>query len=261
MQGLTALEDAAGNSCIVYESEVGVNKIALKYELVKVLQDELGEQILRSWDIIKGVVATYNKLVTKSNKYRRRQLSSLKRVLLCTFVALSFGGYSSGLFTCDVRPVLSIVAVVFCILSWAEIAKFQFSAKEREEMSKRMQLVDELLQKDGQLKEVLHVFKTKSDSFIQHLHGIAEFCQEHPNEMIVLRECVPVSTQQVLRDISTFMSSLTNFLGSAYNLREAHEAVIRDDEAIALNQGVEEKKMKFKRLITGPIILTAGTMT
>ena len=270
MQGLRAFEDAAGNSCIACESEVGVNKITLKYEQVRVLQDELGKQILRRWDIINRAVASSNEFATKSNEYRSRLLSSSKRGLLwITFGFLSFGGYISGLFTVEVGLVLSIFSNVFVLLSVAEDTKFRFSAQEKEEMSKRMQLLNELQRKDGQLEEAHHVLKTKSDSFIQHLHEITWFCQEHPNEMVVLRECGQVSTQQILRDISTFMSRLGDFLGSAYNLREAHEEVIRNDEAMASNQRVkddsalseDEKVMKFKRLITAPIILTAGTMT
>ena len=277
MQGLTALEDAAGNSCIVYESEVGVNKIALKYKQVKVLQDELGEQSLRLCDIIKRVVASSNEFATKSNEYRSRVLSSSKRALLwTTFIALSLVGKYSGLFTCEVRPVLSIVAGVFCILSVAENAKFQLSAKEREEMSKRRQLLKKLQQKDGRFKEALHVFKTKFVSFVQHLHEIAEFCQEHPNEMVVLRECGPVSTQQVLRDISTFWSRLGDFLSSVCNPRQTHGEVILDldEEAMSSNEevgvieddsalmsSVNEKVMELKRLITAPIILMAGTMS
>ena len=269
LQGLRAFEDTVGNSRIVNESEVGVNKITLKYEQVKVLQDELGEQILRLLVIIKLVVANV------VNEYRSRVLSSFKRCLLwITFCALSLVGEYSGLFTCEVGPLLSIVAGVFVILFLAENAKMQFSAKEIEEMSKRIQLPYELQQKDGQLKEALHVYQTKFVSFQQHLHEIAEFCQEHPNEMVVLRECGPVSTQQVLRDISTFRSRLKDFLSSACNSRETHAEVILDldEEAMSSTEEVgviedgsalsgKEKVMELKRLITAPIILTAGTMS
>ena len=267
LQGLKVFEDATENGRIVYKSEVWVSEITLKYEQVKALQNDLGEQILRLWDIMKSVFGTYDELVTKINEYGSRIISSLSRCLVWN--AFSCAG-SIGLlsFASAVGSVLSIAGSGLLI---AEQLKFLCSAKRREEEDKLVQLLIELQQKAGQLKEAFHVFDTKLVSFMHHLKDITEFCHEHPNELILMRECGQVSTQQVLRDISTFMSTLEEFTSTASNSREIHEKMIVDGQGMALSREVgviedgndlteDGKVMKFKRLLMAPIILTTGKM-
>ena len=259
-------EDATGNGHFVYKPEVGVTEITFKYEKVKALQNEVGERILRLWNILKSIVATENELVTKINEYQGRCLSTCNRCII--WRALSCAGFI-GLFTSPVGLVLSMAGDG---LFTAEVLKFICSAKRREEEDKQVQLMVELQQKAGQFKEALDAFYTKFVSFIQHLKDITEFCHEHPNKLIVLRECGQVSTQQVLRDISTFMSRLEECASTASNSREVHQEMILDEETMASNKDVgtveddssvkeDDLLMKWKRLLTEPIILTTRTKT
>ena len=265
LQGLKVFEDAIENGRIVYKSEVWVSEISLKYEQIKALQNDLGEQILRLWDIIKSVFGTYDELVTKINECRSRLLSTSNRCIVWN--AFSCAGYICLLsFTPAVGSVLSIAGSGLLL---AEQLKFLCSAKEKEEEAKRMQLLHELQQKCGQFKEALHVFQTKRVSFMHHLKDITEFCHQHPNELIVLRECGQVSTQQVLRDISTFMSRLEEFTSTATNSRETHEKMVADGQGMASNNEVgivedgsdlseDEKLVEWRRLLMSPIILPTG---
>ncbi len=253
------------NGNIVYESGAGVTEITFKYEQVKVLQGEIGEQFLRLLDIIKQFVATNNELVTKDNENRSRNLSTLKRSLL--WGTLSLAGLVSGFFTIVVGSVLgSVGSVVFA----AEQLKLLCSLKE----TKWMQLIIELQRKDGQFTEALHVFKTKFASLKQHLNEIVKICHEHPNELVVLKGCGQVSTKQVLSDINSFLSLLKHLKERARNAKEIEEErieiivkepmpsnkeveVFEDDSAF----NADEMVMKFKGLITAPIISTTKTMT
>ena len=181
-----------------------MSEVTFKYEQVKLLQDELGKRILRSCHIIESKAATYNEFVTMFNEHRSRGLSSLKRVLVWFLVGLlSIAVRYSDLFTPDsvAKLVLLIVQSVAHLNVTADWFKQEFSKKEREEGTKRMQLLHELQQKSGQFKEALYLYKKQFDPFMQQLGYIVEFCHEHPNELIVLRECGQVSTQQVLQTL------------------------------------------------------------
>ena len=262
LQELSALEEATWNGRIVCESESRVNEIYQKYGQLKALQGELGDQILRAWDIAKRAVAMYNDFVTKLKEHNRTLL--VGNILSLAGSSLSLVGSITG---------CSTLGPLWSILTMAGLFYAAGGLKKRE--SELSQLAHELLQIDGQLKETLYVRDKKMDSFAQCLFDIGEFCREHPNELVVLRECGHVSTQDISRDINTFLSRLADFLSiSGKNSKEIHEErILGEEEAIvSMNKepGViddescavlEDKKiMKLIRLITAPVIVTTGKM-
>ena len=262
------MKEATWNGRIVCESEGWVNEMNHKYEQLKALQDELGEKMLRKWDITKRVVAMYNDLVTKSKEHNR----TLRVKLVGSIVSLAGSSLSLASHTCcstcsTLGPLWWILAIGsgYCV-----VVKERKLLKREPEFS---QLANELSQTFGQLKEASQVADKKMDSFSQCLVDIVEFCREHPNELVELRECGHVSTQDILRDINTFRSRLADFLK---NSKEIHEERIlgEEEEAIvSMNKepgvtdddscaGLEDKKiMKLIRLITAPVIVTTGKMT
>ncbi|XP_068690893.1 uncharacterized protein [Montipora foliosa] len=285
---LSALEEATWNGRIVCESESGVNEIYQKYGQLKALQGELGDQILRTRDIAKRADAMHKDFVTKLKERNRTllvadTLSLVGSSLSLAGSSLSLAGSSLSLAGSSLSlagsittlgPLWSILTIGGLFYAFGGL-KFlsRCSSKKREpELS---QLADELLQIDGQLKEALYVGDKKTASFAQCLFDIGEFCREHPNELVVLRECGHVSTQDILRDINKFWSRLGDFLSiSSKTLKEIHEErILGEEEAIvSMNKepgvidddscAVLEDKMMMKliRLITAPVIVTTGKM-
>ena len=209
----------------------------------------------RLLDIEKHFAATC-KLATKQSEYQLKHNSAL---LVGSGVQLA--GTITQLFTIAVGLPFFLVGVVIFVV---ESLRHMCSANEVEP-----QLLTEFLQTAGQLKEAAHVYHSKLCSFIQCLECIVKFCQKYPNELVVLRECGQVSTQDILRDINIFRSRLDDFIKSVINSEEIHNEMILDkEEAMSSNReaagGLEdvsalsedEKMMKLIALTEAPIIVT-----
>ncbi|XP_068700104.1 uncharacterized protein [Montipora foliosa] len=267
---LSALEEATCNGRIVCESEGGVNEMNQKYEKLKALQDELGDQILRTWDISKRVVAMNNDYVTKVKEHNR----TIRVKCVGGIVSLTGGSLSLGSHTCcSTCPTLGPLGLILFIGgSLCAIVKARKLQKREPEL---LELEKELSQTCGQLKEASYVAHKKMESFAQCLADIVEFCREHPNELVVLRECGHVSTQDILRDINTFRSRLADNLKNSEEIHE--EGILGEEEEeeaiVSMNKqpgvmnddscaGLEDKEsiMKLIRLITAPVIVTTGKM-
>lgn len=208
-------------------------------------------------DILKHFEANFNE-ITKQIQYLQRQASTL---LVGSGVQLA--GYIAQLFTVAVGLPFFLVGTVIYV---AEGLHLLCSTNKIQP-----QLFIEHQQTVGQFQEASHVYFSKFKSFIQCLKDIVELCLKHPNELVVLRECGQVSTQDILRDISTFMSRLDDFYSSVINSEGIHRERILDEEAMSSNReagvkkddsafNVSEKMMELTRLITAPMILTTRTM-
>ena len=236
-----------------------------KYEKLKALQDELGDLMLRRWNITKLVVASNNRFVTKCNVEYQDNLTGL--------VASSLS--LAGIITCYFTLGLGLfLAGAGAGAEWLKLLGKCSSKKREPELP---QLANKLLQIDDQLKKAFHVEDKKRHSFNKCLDDIVEFCHEHPDELVVLRECGQVSTQDILRDIDTFRSRLADFWSSIINSKEINKErnlgeEEEEEEAIVANKEpgviegdsyavIEEKMiMKLIRLNTAPVIVTTGKM-
>ena len=260
------MEEATWNGRIVCESEGGVNEMNQKYEQLKALQDELGDQILRTWDITKRVVAMYNDYETKLKERNR----TIRVKLVGSIVSLAGSSLSCASDTCcSTCSTLGPLGLILVIGGWSyAMVKDRKLLKREPELS---QLENELSQTCGQLKEASHVEDKKMDSFVQCLNDIVEFCRKHPDELVELRECGLVSTQDILRNIDTFRSRLADFRSSIINSKEIlgeeeeEEAIVANKEPEVIEDDIcaviEEKiMMKLIRLITAPVIVTTGKM-
>lgn len=221
-----------------------------KYEQLNELQNELGDQIRRTWNIMKRVEASYNDCVTKFNDEYQGNLT----VLFASSFSLS--GAITSPFTHGLGLIVTFAGEGLKLLSNCS------SKKRKRELP---QLVNKLSQTVGQFKEELHVFEDKKRAFFnQCLDNIVEFCHEHPNELVVLGERGLLSTQVILRDINTFMSRLDDFLsGNKRILGEEEEVsnkepgVMKEDSCVVMD---DKTIMKLIKLIKAPVIVTTGTM-
>ncbi|XP_068697679.1 uncharacterized protein [Montipora foliosa] len=259
---LIAFEEATRNGRIACESEDGVNEMNQKYEKLKALQVDLGDLMLRRWNITKLLVASNNSFVTKCNVEYQDNLTGL------VASGLSLAGIITCYFTLGLGLFLTGAGAG---AEWVKLLGKCSSKKREPELP---QLANKLLQTDGQLKEVFHIEDEKRHSFNQCLDDIVEFCHEHPDKLVVLRECGHVSTQDILRDIDTFRSRLADFCSSIINSKEINKErnLGEEEEAIVANKEpgvieddsyavIEEKMiMKLIRLNTAPVIVTTGKM-
>jgi len=257
VMGVKEIEDVTGVSGIRYESEVGMIEILLKYEQAKTLQGELGGQLRRLLDIQKQLAALWE-FATKQDEYHRKHIS---RLLVGTGIHLA--GAITQFFTMAVG--LPFLLVGFTLFATEEL-KHLCSANKTEP-----QLNSDLLLTAGQFKELACAYHSKKCSLLDCLGCIVKLCHKYPDELVLLRECGQVSTQDILRGIDKFMSRLHDFVNSVINSEEIHkERILDEEEAMSSNReaGVLEDVsalngdqilMKLIRLTEAPIILTTRT--
>lgn len=245
-----------GISGIHYESEVGMNEIPLKYEQAKTLQGELGGQLRRRLDIQKQLAAL-SESITKHSEYERKHICRL-----LVFYCIQLAGFIADFLTIIVGSLLLLVGSV---------------AYAREELNHRcsaiktyQELFSDYQEKAGQLKEVAYACRSMQCSLFECLGCIVKLCHKYPDELVLLRECGQVSTQDVIRDIDKFMFRLHDFFNSVINSKEIHkERILDEEEAISSNReagvpedvsalNVDQLVMKLITLTEAPIILTTS---
>ena len=211
-------------------------------------------------DIQKHVAASFE-LVKKHQKYQRKHASTL---LVGSGVQLA--GLIVQLFTIAVALPFFLVGSVIYV---SELLSNLCSANKAESH----QLITEFQQTAGQFKEAAHVYHSKHCSFIQCLDCIVELCHKYPDELVVLRECGQVSTQDILRDINIFRSRVDDFISHVITPEGIHKERILDEEGAMSSKrearvleddsdlNEDEKVMKLIRLIEAPIILKTKMTT
>lgn len=133
------------------------------------------------------------------------------------------------------------------------------------------QLSSDLLITAGQFKELACACRSKQCSLLECLRCIVKLCHKHPDELVLLRECGQVSTQDISRGIEKFMSRVDDFINSVLNSKGIQkERILDDEEAMSSNReaGVledvsalneDQLLMKLITLTEAPIILTTRT--
>lgn len=206
------------------------------------------------WNILKHCTASYNELVTKHNEYDRQHTTA---ALVGNSVSLV--GQIASFFSFGVGLPFVLVGTVMYV---AKSLHLLCLANKTEP-----QLLTELQQTVGQLKEAVSVCRSQHCSFIQCLECIVELCRKYPNELVVLRECGQVSTKDIVRDINVFRSKVDDFIRSVAYSKGIHMEGIPDEEEAMSHNILEdvsaldedEKVMKLIRLTKAPIILTKRT--
>jgi len=258
VMGVKEIEDVTGVSGIRSESEVGMIEILLKYEQAKTLQSELGGQLHRLLDIQKQLAALWE-LARKQNEYERKHLS---RLIVGSSINLA-AQFIAKFYTIAVGLPVILVGVTASVTGGL---KYLCSDNKTEP-----QLISNLLLTAGQFTELACACRSKQCSLLECLRCIVKLCHKYPDELVLLRECGQVSTQDILRGIDKFMSRLHDVFNNVINSEEIHkERILDEEEAMSSNReaGVLEDVsalnedqilMKLIRLTEAPIILTTRT--
>ena len=222
------------------------------------MQGELAEQLRRLLDIQKQLAAS-SELITKYYEYKRKHTSKL-----LVGSGLQVAGLITQLFTIPVGfPFFLVGFGIYISESLSDLC----SANKTEPH----QSLSDFEQTIGQLKEAAHVYLSKQCSLIQCLDCIVKLCHKYPNELVVLRECGQVSTQDILRDLNIFRTRLDDFISRVINAKGIHKETIPDEEearssnreAGALEDVSDlndnEIILELIRLTEAPIILTTRT--
>ena len=207
-------------------------------------------------DIQKQLAAS-SKLITKHYEYKRKHTSKI-----LVGGGLQVAGLITQLFTMAVGlPFFLVGFVIYVSESLSDLC----SANQTEPH----QSLSDFEQTVGQLKEAIHVYHSKQCSLIQCLDCIVKLCHKYPNELVVLRECGQVSTQDILRDLNVYRSRVDDFFNRVINGKGIHKEMIPDEEEAVSSNGEArvledvsdlnedaEKVMQLIRLTEAPIILT-----